>query len=235
MLEEALDRVQAGFAHVSASTPKETIERALVLQKSILKHIEDRERSVRTSELECVLKNRSSAVVESYLVLASRFLFLDLATYGITALEDLKGLDLFTQSSNQAIGSTQKGSRINPKNYQWDVDPFQHLDSEDGNTTQMPAGHLINEESLCLQAVLTDWQNVAAHTIETELLAPRRIGSLCFLSSETALLAMKLASMVRIGLINPSARRTKIVLRLLEIWRQFWRKNFPYPDPSTTL
>ncbi len=197
-LEAALDRALAVLAMDSASLTKESIEKATILEKSIRRHLAERERSVCLAEKKSCLEHRLAAIAQSYAQLDRLFVYLDLVAQLFLSIHDLVKLDDFT--------------KIFPP-------------AEDSNSQVVPSKDPPYKNIYTLDGILTDWQASAARILERELLAPRRIGSLCFLSGENALLGMKLSCMVRICIITPNIPRAQICTKLANIWRE-WHRSY---------
>ncbi len=184
-----------------ASSPGEIDQikaKAALIEKTFRKHLEEQERTLRSLEKNGCLLDREQKINIAYKKVGVTLQWFQYVISGIFSAEDITKLDaqdLFGQQIPCASPSI----------------------SED--TTDA------HHDALFLESILTDWQMAAARIIERELLAPKRIASLCFFSGQNALLGMKLSFMLRVGLVEPNKDRAVLFSSLKNAWT-CWQAHF---------
>lgn len=179
----------------SSGETKNAQEKAALLEKSICLHMEEQERILRSLERNNCILRRLEKISAGEAVVREALKWLDFHAYGFLSDQDIDHLIIFDDDTI--------------------IDSSENL--ETFSSKQSSFRKIIVE----LKSVLTDWQIAADRIIERELLVSRRIGSLCFLSGENGFLGLKLATMIRVGLLEANPDRAKLLLKLQQAWK-FW-------------
>ncbi|PWU07781.1 MAG: hypothetical protein C5B47_05580 [Verrucomicrobia bacterium] len=197
-MEGILHQLDVLISQAASANEIEQIKaKAALIKKTYAKHLEEQERTLRSLEKNGCLLDREQKIKMAYQKVYVMLQWVHCITSGIFSITEAIKLNA------QDLFGQQIPLEI-------------PLDDENSD---------VFHDALFLESVLTDWQMAAARIIERELLVPRRIGSICFLSNQNGLLGMKLSFMLRVGLIEPNRNRATLCAELKNAW-SLWHANF---------